>query len=74
MSTKICKKVSAKLHALARISNFMSYDKLRLLMKSFVEIKLLPACVDVPFHSRTLNNRMNKLHEREIREGLWCSG
>ena len=48
--TKICKKVSAKLHALASISNFMSRDKLRLLMRSFVESQfsycpLLWACV-----------------------------
>ena len=35
--SKLCKKVSTKLHALARISNIMSQDKLRLLMKSFIE-------------------------------------
>ena len=44
--SKICKKVSAKLHALARISNFMNHDKLRLLMKSFVGSQF--SCVDVP--------------------------
>ena len=35
--SKLCKKVSTKLHALARISNIMSQDKLRLLLKSFIE-------------------------------------
>ena len=33
----ICKKVSCKLHALARVSDFMKQDKLKLLMKAFIE-------------------------------------
>ena len=35
--SNICKKVSLKLHALARISHFLGTDKLRILMKSFIE-------------------------------------
>ena len=31
--TKLCKKVSQKIHALARMSNYMSQDKLRILMR-----------------------------------------
>ena len=34
--TKLCKKGSQKLHALARISKYLSKDKLKILMKSFV--------------------------------------
>ena len=35
--SNLCKKVSTKLHALARVSNFMRHGKLRLLMKAFIE-------------------------------------
>ena len=34
--TKLCKKGSQKLHALARVSKYLSKEKLRLLMKTFV--------------------------------------
>ena len=33
----ICKKANNKLHALARIAKYLSPDKLRILMKTFVE-------------------------------------
>ena len=45
--TKLCKKASQKIHALARISNYMSQDKLRILMKAFIEFQLLSSCLDV---------------------------
>ena len=64
---KLCKKVSSKLHALARISNFMSNDKLRLLMKSFIESQFDYCPIIWMFHSRSLNNRINRLHERTLR-------
>ena len=65
--SKLCKKVSSKLHALARISNFMSHDKLRLLMKSFIESQFSYCPLVWMFHSRALNNRINRLHERGLR-------
>ena len=65
--TKICKKVSAKLHALARISNFRTHDRLRLLMKSFVEFQFSYCPLVWMFHSRALNNLINKLDERGLR-------
>ena len=34
--TKLCKKASQKLHALARISKYLSKDKLNILIESFV--------------------------------------
>ena len=37
----ICRKVSCKLHALARVSDFMKPDKLKLLMKAFIESVLI---------------------------------
>ena len=38
--TKLCKKGSQKLHALARVSKYLSKEKLRLLMKTFVTSQL----------------------------------
>ena len=63
----LCGKASQKLHALARISNFMGHDKLRLLLKAFIESQFGYCPLVWMFHSRTLNNRINRLHERALR-------
>ena len=65
--SKLCKKASQKLHALARISNYMCQDKLRILMKSFIESQFGYCPLVWMFHSRKLNNRINRLHERALR-------
>ena len=65
--SKLCKKVSTKLHALARVSKFMCQDKLMLLSKSFIESQFSYCPLVWMFHSRTLNNRINKLQERGFR-------
>ena len=65
--SKLCKKVSTKLHALARVSNFMSQEKLRLIMKAFIESQFSYCPLVWMFHSRSLNNRINRLHERGLR-------
>ena len=65
--SKLCKKASQKLHALARVSNYMSQDKLRMLMKAFVESQFGYCPLVWMFHSRKLNNRINRLHERTLR-------
>ena len=65
--SNICKKVSLKLHALARISKFMTHDKLRLLLKAFIESQFGYCPLVWMFYSRTLNNRINRLHERALR-------
>ena len=65
--TKLCKKVSQEIHALARISNFMSQEKLRNIIKSFIELQFGYCLLIWIFHSGTLNNRINRLHERALR-------
>ena len=65
--SKICKKVSSKLHALARISGFMKPDKLRIILKAFIESQFGYCPLVWMFHSRTLNSRINRLHERALR-------
>ena len=63
----ICKKNSLKLHALARISHLMEQNKLRNLMKAFIESQFAYCPLVWIFHSRTLNSRINRLHERALR-------
>ena len=63
----ICKKANSKLHALARVSNLMNKDKLRILMKAFIESQFSYCPLVWMFHSRTLNNKIYKLHERALR-------
>ena len=65
--TNIYKKVSNKLHGLARVSNYMSTHKLGIIMKAFIESQFQYCPLVWMFHSRTLNNRTNKLHERALR-------
>ena len=64
---KICKKANAKLHALARIAKYLSSDKLRILMKTFIESQFNYCPLTWMFHSRQLNTKINKLQERALR-------
>ena len=65
--SNICKKVSLKLHALARISHLMDKKKLRNLMKAFIESQFGYCPLIWMFHSRALNTKINRLHERALR-------
>ena len=65
--SNICNKVSQKLHALARISNLMNKDKLKVILKAFIESQFSYCPLIWMFHSRTMNNRINRLHERALR-------
>ena len=61
------KKVSLKIYALARVAQFMNKDKLRILMKAFIESQFAYCPLNWMFHSREINNKINKLHERALR-------
>ena len=64
--SSLCKKASQKRHALTRISKYMNTDKLRLIMKAFRNAQFGYCPLVWMFHSRTLNYRINKLHERAL--------
>ena len=57
------KKYSQKLHALARVSKFISKKKLRVIMKAFIMLQFSYSFLVW----RTLNNKLNKLPERALR-------
>ena len=63
----ICKKASQKLNALARISSYLDIQKRRTLMKSFITSQFGYCPLIWMFHSRHLNNKINKIHERALR-------
>ena len=50
-----------------RISMYLSKDKLILLMRTFIQSQFNYCPLVWMFHSRTLNNKINKLHERALR-------
>ena len=62
--TSLCKKASQKLHALARIVNYMDLPKRKVLMKAFITSQFSYCPLIWMLHSRTLNNRINNIHER----------
>ena len=63
----LCKKASQKLHALARVSKYMNMNKRRTIMKAFIIAQFGYCPLVWMFHSSTLNNRINKIHERALR-------
>jgi len=63
----ICKKAHRKLSALSRITNYMELPKRRILMNAFFKAQFNYCPIIWMFHSRCLNNKINRLHERCLR-------
>ena len=63
----LCKKASQKLLALGRVSKYMNMNKRRTIMKAFIIAQFGYCPLVWMFHSRTLNNHINKIHERALR-------
>ena len=63
----LCKKAFQKLNALVRLAPFMNVDKKRTIMKAFIESQFGYCRLVWMFHSRSLNNRINRIHERALR-------
>ena len=63
----LCNKAIQKLHALARIAHYMQPLQKRLIIEAFINSQFGYYPLVWMFHSRTLNNRINKIHERALR-------
>ena len=63
----LCKKANCKLHALSRVSKYMTLNKRRILMKSFKISQFNYYPLIWMIHNRGLKNRINHIHERAIR-------
>ena len=65
--SSICNKVVQKINVLSRLVNYVSLDKGRIVMKAFIESQFNHCPLIWMFHSKTLNNKINRLHERALR-------
>ena len=65
--SSICNKVSKTINVLNRLVNYMSFDERCMVMRAFIESQFNYCPVIWMFHSRTLNNKNNYLHERALR-------
>ena len=61
------KKASQKLNALLRVTWSLNLNQRKLLLNAFITSHFSSAPVAWMFHSRKLNNRINKIHERALR-------
>ena len=59
--------MSRKINALGRIANYMPLEKRRIVMKTFIESQFNYCPLIWMFHSRIINNKFNRLHERPLR-------
>ena len=63
----LCKTASQKLHGLARVGRYMTFEQRRIILHSFL-ISQFGYCPLVwMFHTRDLNNKINKIHKRALR-------
>ena len=63
----ICKKAHRKLTALSRITNYMELPKRHILINAFFKAQFNYCPIICMFHSRSFNNKFNRLHERCLR-------
>ena len=64
---KSCRKAGQKLNALARISNYLTHDQKRLLLNSIIKSQFSHCPPIWMFCSRSLNDLINRIHERALR-------
>ena len=63
----ICGKARAKINALGRVVPFMNIEKRRTIMNPFFNSQFSYCPLIWMFHSRLINNKINRLHERCLR-------
>ena len=63
----LCQKAGRKLSVLARLSNYMSFEKRKILLKAFVESQFGYCPLTWIFHGRSANSKINHIHERAMR-------
>ena len=64
---KICNIINKKVNALHHIGSHMSLDKRKMLLRGFIGSQVSYCLLIWMFHSRTLNNKINRLHEKSLR-------
>ena len=59
--------MSRKINALGRIAIYMPLEKRRIVKKTFIESQFNYCPLILMFHSRTINNKINRLDETALR-------
>ena len=63
----LCSKTNQKLSALARIAKYLTIDKRKILLNSFITAQF-NYCTSIRMcHSRTLNNKINRIQEQALK-------
>ena len=62
-----CSKANKKLSVLSRVSKYMGINKRRILMKSYIFSQFNYCPLVWMCHSRSLNNKINRIQERALR-------
>ena len=57
----------SEFNALTRIANYINPEQRRIIMKAFITSQFSYCPLVWMFHSRRINNRINRLHERSLR-------
>ena len=65
--TILCNETSQKLHELSRVASHKSFNKRRILLKTFITSQFNYCSLVWMCHSRDLNNRIKNLYERALR-------
>ena len=63
----ICSKAIRKLTILSRMFKYLTFEKMRIFVRSYFESKFKYCPLVLMFHGRQNNNRINCLHERALR-------
>ena len=63
----LCKKANRKLHTLSQVSKYMTLNKGRILMKSFIISQFNYCLLIWMMHNRGYNNKINHIHKRALR-------
>ena len=64
---QLCNKASQKISALNRIASLMTFEQRKLIMNAFIKSHFSYCPLVWMIHSRSLNNRINRIHERALR-------
>ena len=65
--SQLCSTTCRKLSVLSRMSNFLSFDKRRILFKAFLQSQFKYCPLNWMLHSRYNNKQINRLNEEALR-------
>ena len=64
---QLCKKTGKKLHALTRVFRYMDISQRKLIANVFIMSQFSYCLLIWMFHSRAMEHRINRIHERTLR-------